>query len=95
MEPKERIEDLLADLPPRKIRSVLHSKPELIEDMIYFLRLKASGDERAHVTPKWFYEHKLREKYDGPSFETVRNYLQREYGFNSSTGTIDGCQEEG
>ena len=83
----EDVESLLDEVPENKVRNVIEDNKPLAEAVEYFLRLKAEGDPRAHVTLKWFYEQKLRDRFKGPkSVDTVRKFAREILRRDPQTG---------
>lgn len=80
------VDQLLASVPPPKSNAVLSSKPELMAAIRRFLELKAAGDPRAHMSLAWFYTHKLRAMYNGPSIDAVRRFVSQVLRLNIATG---------
>jgi hypothetical protein len=81
------VEQLLDEVPEARTRNIVEDNQPLADAISYFLRLKAEGDKRAHVSLKWFYENKLRQKYGGPkSIDTVRKYARDVLGLDPKTG---------
>lgn len=81
------VESLLDEVPLGKRRNIIEQNKPLADAIEYFLRLKADGDRRAHVTLKWFYENKLRDKFDGPNtMDTVRKFVRGFLGRDPQTG---------
>lgn len=86
--PEIVVDQLLKDVELPKPTSVINGNPELGAAIKYFLELKAAGDAAAkHVTLSWFYEHKLRDEFDGPRYVgTVRAYVRKVLKLNPATG---------
>ena len=84
--PAKIVDDLLADIPAKKSSALLAQKPELCEVIQAFLDLKNASDPRAHVSFAWFYQNKLKDKYDGPSYDSVRRYVRDVMKLNVATG---------
>ena len=82
------VDKLLESTPPTVRRSMIVDMPELAEAIKYFLELKAAGHPSAkHITLRWFYIHKLREKFDGPLWlGTVRKYVREILKLDPATG---------
>lgn len=66
---------------------VSDNKP-LADAILEFLQLKATGHPKAaHLTLRWFYEHKLRAEFGGPRwFGTVRKYVREILKLDPATG---------
>lgn len=81
------IEALLDEIPQSKVRNIVEQNEPLADAIEYFLRLKAEGDPRAHVSLKWFYEQKLRDRFGGPkTVDTVRKFAREILGRDPQTG---------
>ena len=81
------VEQLLDEVPEVRTRNIIEDNKPLADAISYFLRLKAEGDPRAHVSLKWFFENKLRPKYGGPkTVDTVRKFARDVLNRDPSTG---------
>lgn len=92
--PSKVVDDLLADCPmPKKRNLIAEQHPELGAAIERFLELKASNDDRVcGITLSWFYDNKLRPKFNGPSaMDTVRKYVRQHLNRDPKTGAkLDG-----
>lgn len=70
------IDKILEDIPEYSRRNAVAANPKLAQAITYFMNLKAGRDPRVeHISLKWFYDHKLRDKYAGPSYDVVRRFV--------------------
>lgn len=88
------VDDLLNDIPddarPRRKNLIADRRPALGDAIKRFLELKAAGDERARgLTLRWFYNNKLRDRFDGPGMDTVRAYVRDWLGLDLDGKPID------
>jgi hypothetical protein len=86
--PEDVVNELLKDLPPPRRTNMINDNPELGEAIKYFLEQKAAGNPAMkHITLRWFYMHKLRDRFDGPLWlGTVRKYVREELKLDPATG---------
>lgn len=82
--PEEKVEGLIADLPPAITRHALVKNPELVEAVAYTLDKIKAG--QLHVSLKKFYETKLQPTFGGPRFESVCTYIREVLKRNHETG---------
>lgn len=85
-DPQRVVEGLLDDSPPPQSKATLDRMPELVAAILFFLDLKKAGDERAHMTLRWFYTNKLRPKFGGPTYDAARRYIRDTLRRHVTTG---------
>ena len=74
--PEDIVNDLLADLPSGKKPCAVERNEPLAAALRHFLSLSEKGE--AHVSLEWFYENKLKARFDGPSMTSVRRWVRRQ-----------------
>lgn len=86
--PKDVVDELLSASTPAVVRpSPLDAKPELVAAIVHFLDLKQAGDERVnHLSFTWFYENKLRPRFNGPCRTVVTTYIRTRLRRSFTTG---------
>lgn len=84
---EDEVDALLEDCNPRKPGMIEKNKP-LAKAITHFMKLKFNEDERVeHVSLAWFYENKLRPKYNGPKkIETVKKFISEVLMLDPETG---------
>ena len=84
--PSEKVDEMLASLPPMRSRHRITQMPELVEAIKHFLELKRNRDPRANVSFAWFYRNKLREAFDGPGIDSARKFCTEILKVDYQTG---------
>lgn len=84
--PRLKVDDLLNTIPAKKRKHALLASPLLAEAVEHFLKAKAAGDPRAHVSLRYFYMQKLQPTFGGPGFDAVRHYVADVLRRNITTG---------
>lgn len=84
--PREQVDGLLEEVPPRQTTRSMDGNPELVEAIRYFMELKAAHDPRAHVSFSWFYRNKLKPKFGGPGHDAVYRYVRDVMRLDVKTG---------
>lgn len=85
--PKEEVDIMLEDCSYRK-PGMIERNEKLAKAIEHFMDLKRAIDPRVeHVTLAWFYEKKLRPKFDGPKkIETVKIFVREILKCDPQTG---------
>lgn len=96
MKPKQIVDNILKTvkaIPPPNT-SLESRNPDLCEAVRYYLELKRNRDPRAAASLAWFYRTHLRAQFNGPSFDSVRNWLSR-IGLATDGTTTQDTKESG
>lgn len=84
MDPQKRVDALMSDLPQPKPRGIVAQNEDLALAIKYTLEKIRMGD--LPMGFKAFYNAKLKDEFDGPHYETVRQYVHDVLKFNTLTG---------
>jgi len=85
-DPASVVDDLLSEKSSQVPNGVAQNV-ELAEAVEHFLDLKRDNDDRVRgLSFEWFYIHKLRPRFDGPSINTARRYVREHLKRDVKTG---------